>query len=676
MSIADKNIKLAGRFFAETSIPAPQNPSAVFTYNFFVHDETTNDTGESLYDPTGRLTNASQVAVDDQGNRLFADANGKLIPESGINVRAPRHVEFDWQAPSYTGNADELFQGNPTVGSLYSNNLIIEDEDITSLLDTSIKTFDPGLKERIKKKSAVAIALFQKAVTEYAEDYGDGEYAELVEAFFDQYSAALVSGMMQTTLSSGRKIGGGGGNFLNEEEIAELDTTLEKIFDANVDESARRVNDLGQVSEVPVFQNASSVMSEVFYDRRLLGASANSFIDRVPTAHRKVLNYFNNVDSSNREFLPAEIYPISSDALDNENEIINIETETPILKSIITGPLLEDGSPFNRLVLIGYVIERYDSSTNFQVESPEKRIYIDGKNLTNFLDTTILYGQKYYYLVRAVWGRDFFDFDISTGEVRPQRQYFASKPTDPVFVDVSESVPPNEPDGVFFKYNYSRRKGLVITWQYPTGRKRDTKYFQVFRRKSIHEPFTCIAELDFDNSSTKFIRRERVIESRVIKYNETTTFYEDIEFDRSSSYIYAVASVDAHGLSSGYSAQTRVTFNKNTNRIELYAISRPGAPKQYPNFFVDPDEDETTFVRSFTQDVMTSSGKQRVKIYLDPDCEIIRDSTEALGGLEEEVHLSMANTDNGIYKLHFINLDRQKDDSLEIRVNDFREDNE
>ena len=108
----------------------------------------------------------------------------------------------------------------------------------------------------------------------------------------------------------------------------------------------------------------------------------------------------------------------------------------------------------------------------------------------------------------------------------------------------------------------------------------------------------------------------------------------------------------------------------------MYAISRPGAPKQYPNFFVDPDEDETTFVRSFTQDVMTSSGKQRVKIYLDPDCEIIRDSTEALGGLEEEVHLSMANTDNGIYKLHFINLDRQKDDSLEIRVNDFREDNE
>lgn len=662
MSIGDKKLKIAGRFFVDTSIPEPMNPSAVFTYNFFVPDETTNNTGTSMYDPTGRLTKASQVSVDDQGNRMFADSNGNLIPESGINVRAPRHVEFSWEPPAYTGNSDELFQGNPSIESLYTNNLVIEDEDVTSLLDTSIKTFDPGLKDRIRQKTRLALTPWVAAIEEFA---GPGQDAA-IEAFFDQYSAALIAMQMLATRSSGQF--NTGTPFWSDSEQEELVTTLEKIFDSNIDENAKRVNDLGQVAEVPVFQDASSVMSEVFYDRRLLGAASNSFIDRVPASHRKISNYFNSIDRANRDILPAEIYPISSDALDSENESVNIETETPILKSYITG-VLDDTTPFNRIVLLGYTIERYDSASNFQVDEPERRICIDGKNLTNALDTTILYGQGYYYLVRSVWGRDFFDLDITTGTVVPQRQYFASKPTDPVFVNISENIPPNEPDGLFFKYNYSKRKGLILTWQYPTGRKRDTKYFQVFRRKNIHEPFTCIAELDFDNSDNRFVKREHVLDTRVLKYSETTTFYEDTEFDRNSNYIYAIASVDAHGLSSGYSAQTKVSFDKNTNRIRLYSISRSGSPKQYPNFFVDPDEDETTFVRSFTQDVMTSSGKQKVKIYLDPDCELIRDSVAGT----EEVHLSMANTDAGIYKLHFINLDRQKDDSLEIRINDFRE---
>jgi hypothetical protein len=87
--------------------------------------------------------------------------------------------------------------------------------------------------------------------------------------------------------------------------------------------------------------------------------------------------------------------------------------------------------------------------------------------------------------------------------------------------------------------------------------------------------------------------------------------------------MYAICAIDAHGLSSGLSAQTEVSFIKTRNIIDLKAISRSGAPKHYPNFFIDPDLDENVFVRTLTQDVMASSGKQSIKLYFDADCEKI-----------------------------------------------------
>ena len=103
----------------------------------------------------------------------------------------------------------------------------------------------------------------------------------------------------------------------------------------------------------------------------------------------------------------------------------------------------------------------------------------------------------------------------------------------------------------------------------------------------------------------------------------------------------------------------------NTNKIELKDISRSGAPKQYPNFFVDPDEDETITVRTITQDVMKSSGKQKVRIYLDPTCQVYVDENG-----DNIYALGTENKERTIYKMHFINLDRQKDESIEIRISD------
>ena len=52
-----------------------------------------------------------------------------------------------------------------------------------------------------------------------------------------------------------------------------------------------------------------------------------------------------------------------------------------------------------------------------------------------------------------------------------------------------------------------------------------------FRRKTIHEPFQCIAELDFNNSIVKSIRREHIRDDKVIKLKGPKTFYEDSELE-------------------------------------------------------------------------------------------------------------------------------------------------
>ena len=145
------------------------------------------------------------------------------------------------------------------------------------------------------------------------------------------------------------------------------------------------------------------------------------------------------------------------------------------------------------------------------------------------------------------------------------------------------------------------------------------------------------------------------------------TYFEDMNFDRDSGpAMYAVCAVDAHGLTSTYSAQTLVSFNKDKNALELKSISRPGAPKQYPNFFVDPDLDESISIDSFSQDAIYDSGRQKIKIYFTPDTISARDKDG------QESSIVLTNQNDAFYKMHVINVDFQKSADVELRVDDLR----
>ena len=124
--------------------------------------------------------------------------------------------------------------------------------------------------------------------------------------------------------------------------------------------------------------------------------------------------------------------------------------------------------------------------------------------------------------------------------------------------------------------------------------------------------------------------------------------------------------MDAHGLTSGYSAQSRVGFDRRKNKLTLSNVSRSGAPKQYPNFFIDPKLDDNVYTNSLTQDAMMTSNRLRAKMYFDPD--VPGYASEGLG------LTALVSTDQlgGFYKLLLINTDRQKSSDAEITIEDTR----
>lgn len=658
--MAQVELKTISRFFTVPRIARPINLTTNFQYNYFVPDEAVNPEDAPLVDSNSFTY--SYLQKDDDGNKYSTDPvtgnklvyiNGKLATGDALTRIHPRTVEIQWQLPSVY---EAVTPGTlPTLESLYKDGMIVKEEDISSVYDANIRSVDTKIRDRIYRKARLLSNM--------------SSMSEVIPAASRASSAVFNN---QGAKSSG---------FTNISTVIEPSDTskISNLFDLNKPENTKRVNEAGKTITAKQFLEAANHMPDFQYDRRLLEAATSSSLLEGTTHGRKMKKFVDDQRIIIRD-LPAEQTkrPFVGDSeVDYASTITNIITETPRMKGeVISERFLNQKTVGGdqkvlQLAVVGYVVERYEEGQ--LGGSPSRMYFIDSGLNQNLVDANVIYGMKYYYSVRAVYVREdtvtaYDESGTSLGE-ETIRQYIASRPSLIEQVEIVETTPPNEPDGIFFKFNYQKKKGLMINWQYPVGRSRDTKYFQIFRRKTIHEPFQCIAELDFNNAIIKTIRREKVREERVIKLQGPTTFYEDSEFTRNSSYIYAIAAVDAHGLTSGYSYQTRLTFNRTTNKLEQKSISRSGAPKQYPNFYVDPDEDESVSVYSLTQDVITSSGKQRVKIYLDPDCEKYVLST---GEKRSLVNLTSGDSGGPVYKMHFINLDRHKDETLEIRIKDVR----
>tara|TARA_Y100000310_G_scaffold287288_1_gene312067 strand:- start:2309 stop:4075 length:1767 start_codon:yes stop_codon:yes gene_type:complete len=551
-----------------------------------------------------------------EGNPRFqgviTDRIQRSIDSKVMEFNLPRFVEIQFdQVNSGDGNIEDL--GSQPILSEEKQNVDTE-ENISSDNDASFRFRDTSIRSRIKGKAEIL--------------------AKMMNADMNDVNSQI------STIAN-----------LNEN----IDVTkLQKVLSPEGAPGVSYVNEVGDLFKIPVFTQAATLSIDMLLERRLLRACfSGNFRSMTPTRS----NLLNQAQQDALKFLPVASNDAGEDSFEPEFRAISSEE-------------VDEPSDEIRSLTVGYIIERQEIDSDGSSVGKRRRYYIDDKSDTRFIDTKIAYGKTYSYTLRTVALLEMTiesdgETNLTPGFYRV-RSLVASRPSPATIIQTIERRPPMEPDGVFYRFNYSQGRGLMIRWQIPVGKQRDVKYFQIFRRKTIYDPFTCIAEIDFDDSKIRSSRAESALPARVHRVDYPQTIFLDSEFTRDSNYIYAVAALDAHGLSSGYSAQSQVSFDKIKNKVNLKTISKSGAPKQYPNFFIDPDLDDNIFVDSLTQDSMQSSKKFSIRVYFDPDT--VRFTSRE--GLNEMLFVTDENV--GVYKFHLLNIDRQKAAITEIRIDDLR----
>lgn len=303
--------------------------------------------------------------------------------------------------------------------------------------------------------------------------------------------------------------------------------------------------------------------------------------------------------------------------------------------------------------VVGIIVEK---KRVFQgVRYPMPAIVITGERPTSAFDSQVAYGQTYEYVARTIAK---FVIPVTTEEGRTYIISFlvASKPSPKSVIKIEENRAPSYPKDVNYYYEYDS-KSLWITWSPPTNPQRDVKYYQVFRRTSTDKPFELIAHLDFDDSVIRNASKERIDPTLMTSFSSMPLMYIDSDFNKSSTYIYAVVSVDARQISSGYSTQIKVSFDSTKNKIKKEFVCYGGAPKQYPNW---------TLKENFFVDSMKDSNHDKVNIYFNPEAyTLIRGNGEVIPTFYSKTDDSLAK-----YVFQFINTDRLLEQKFEVAIDD------
>jgi hypothetical protein len=336
---------------------------------------------------------------------------------------------------------------------------------------------------------------------------------------------------------------------------------------------------------------------------------------------------------------------------------------------------LDNESTFN---VTGYVIEKVEMFSDGTVKRFNP-IVIRGGEKNSYIDFQVRYGAMYFYSIRTIMDITYNAIDNKEYKFMRVGSFIASKDTT-IDVQTIENVAPPPPQDLMFVWNYDRVNqntivfdhqnnkpfpntgvpgSLMIAWSMPVNSQMDIKKFQVFRRKSVNDPFELIKMYDFDDSISKFETLENNINPTLItKSKDPVLYYFDDDFYKNSEYIYAVASIDAHGLTSNYSEQFMLKFNMFSNKIEKILVSIAGAPKQYPNMYLERD----LFV-----DTIKTSNKNSMHVYLNPDCIKVNNEDNTSYSVLQMKDLSNS-SDNSKYCINIINTDVQKSRQLNINI--------
>ena len=326
----------------------------------------------------------------------------------------------------------------------------------------------------------------------------------------------------------------------------------------------------------------------------------------------------------------------------------------------------------------GHIIDRYSiDEFGDRVPGSLASFFVRDVKSKNYVDTQVVYGAVYVYEVRTLAvvemtvGGDVLE-DAGTGkesDIFRITFFVTSRASSQAKVKCIENIPPPPPSICKFRFDFELNR-LGIKWDFPHTSQQDIKKFQIFKRASIYQPFVLIAQYDFTDAYVPAPEIERIDPALNFEMSFGRKMYYDEDFDKSGDAIYAIVSVDAHNLTSNYSDQIRVKFNRSKNAIETSLVSPAGAPKQYPNFFVSTTEAQNIETVRYTEDVMKDSGHLKMRVYFDPEALHIAGENFLTRDADRSINTSISQTGN--YKFQIINIDRQKSAIVDLSLIDKR----
>jgi hypothetical protein len=117
--------------------------------------------------------------------------------------------------------------------------------------------------------------------------------------------------------------------------------------------------------------------------------------------------------------------------------------------------------------------------------------------------------------------------------------------------------------------------------------------------------------------------------------------------------------VDAHGYVSNYSSQYRVTFNKRLNNIVVKCVSPQGAPRPYPNLYVN-------LPGTLTIDSITRSNVNKITVVFDPEYLEVTDRDG------NDLGLIKYGSESAKYYVNVIDTSRAEQVAVPVTINDLR----
>jgi len=584
-------------------VPEPKRFDARFVYNFFMPDEKLNDEG---------LPGAFNESAD-----LYA---GKRRP---IDTRVPRFIEVSFDPVTIRKNETA------------SNEFLDESLRPDDIRDLLIENFS-------NIQSEIDVAAANSTVVYLQDSDLIDRYDGLLRLIAQVNNVARGSAAQQAKAL--RSITAGG-RFSGGMMLKVLGTTASRKKGLNSRFKTSRIVSAWRKRRHRARKNmAPDIPLLTHFNSKFVGNISNA------ASNNPFGPYSQNFAEFNTELMKVQ----KSVSSDTDAGVINADDlETTMVPFEIVA--LDDDELFSSSArVIGYVIDKQEIMADGSIENREPLI-LSSAHIGSAIDSRVKYGAVYTYSIRAIALVQMPAVDQDDNPVII-KSLISSRASRLDKVKCIERIPPPPPADIDFIWDYTQKK-MMVMWNFPTNPQRDIKRFQVLRRSSVDDPFELLVEYDFDDSEIPTPRSETPRGDRVIPMEEPVNFFIDHEFTRDSSFIYALCCIDARDLSSNYSMQFNVSFDRYKNSIVKDLISPSGAPKPYPNFYLKG---------TLTEDVMKDSGHFRLSVFFDPEYLTVMDDND------NDFELLATDLNGGSYKLQVLNIDRQKNKVLTFNVKDLR----